>query len=134
MAKWFKDDWKDLPPTGQRWIYIWAMGVIILFLAVGSVLVIDAENDKQTAIARQARRMDANLPDDFKQSSLEALSPEANPRRVMAGIYVDRVVELSVKDTSWTVDFYLWFRWQGEDIAGLDKFSVVDGSIEGDSI
>jgi hypothetical protein len=30
---------------------------------------------------------------------------------VETGIYVDRIPKLSMPDTNWTVDFYLWFRW-----------------------
>ena len=29
-------------------------------------------------------------------------------------MYVSRLMELSVKQVSWTVDFYLWFCWRGE--------------------
>ena len=38
--------------------------------------------------------------------------------------------EFSVKDASWTVDFYVWFRWRGDDVQPGDEFQVVDGSIE----
>ena len=58
------------------------------------------------------------------------LPEEANPVLVDVGFYVDRISELSVKDVSWTVEFYIWFRWKGEALHLKDDFHVVDGWIE----
>ena len=49
---------------------------------------------------------------------------------VIAGIYVDRVIQLSVKEVSWTVDFLLWFRWTGKTPESCEGFQIVDGTIE----
>ena len=49
---------------------------------------------------------------------------------MLAGIYLDRIVELSVKEVGWTVDFYVWFRWKGQEADPGEKFQIVDGSIE----
>lgn len=48
---------------------------------------------------------------------------------VEAGIYVDRIPKLSMPDTIWTVDFYLWFRWWDENIHPGEDFQVVNGEI-----
>jgi len=45
-------------------------------------------------------------------------------------MYVDRLLELSVKQVSWTVDFYLWFRWRGGIPDTFNGFQIVDGTIE----
>lgn len=45
------------------------------------------------------------------------------------GIYVDRIIEISTKATDWTVDFYIWFRWQGDKIDPGETFQVIDGEI-----
>jgi hypothetical protein len=52
------------------------------------------------------------------------------PTEVRVGMYVDRIIDLSVKEGSWTVDFYLWFRWQGDSVKPSETFQVIDGSIE----
>lgn len=48
---------------------------------------------------------------------------------VEAGIYVDRIPKLSMPDTNWSVDFYLWFRWWDENIDPGKDFQVIDGEI-----
>ena len=58
------------------------------------------------------------------------LPPGANPAQVHVGLYVDRIAELSVKDASWTVDSYVWFRWRGDGIQPGNGFQIIDGWIE----
>jgi hypothetical protein len=58
------------------------------------------------------------------------LPPGVQPTAVQAGIYVDRIIALSVRETSWTVDFYVWFRWRGDAVSPGEGLQVVDGSIE----
>lgn len=38
------------------------------------------------------------------------------PRPVYVGLYIVHVPELALAENSAVVDFYLWFRWQGDDI------------------
>ena len=42
-------------------------------------------------------------------------------------MYIDRIVEISVKDTGWAVDFYIWFNWTGEGIQLGENSQVVEG-------
>jgi hypothetical protein len=49
---------------------------------------------------------------------------------VAVGTYVDGIDTFSIKDSSWSGTFYVWFRWTGEK--SLDpggKLVVVDGNI-----
>ncbi len=46
---------------------------------------------------------------------------------VRVRMYIDRIVEISVKDTGWAVDFYIWFNWTGEGIQPGENFQVVEG-------
>lgn len=54
----------------------------------------------------------------------------AQPTRVETGIFVERIAGISIKDASWVVDFFIWFRWQGEGIEPGESFRVLDGVIE----
>ena len=48
---------------------------------------------------------------------------------VETGVYIDRIVEISTKATSWTVDFYIWFKWNNPKLKPGGNFQVVDGEI-----
>jgi hypothetical protein len=49
---------------------------------------------------------------------------------VRVGVYADRVSELSIKETGWTVDFYIWFLWKNKELNPGENFQVVEGEIE----
>jgi hypothetical protein len=74
--------------------------------------------------------MNPNVREGGMKSPPTALPVEADPVRVNGGIYLDRIVDLSVRESSWTADFYVWFRWKGEKVDPGEDFKVVDGSIE----
>jgi hypothetical protein len=46
------------------------------------------------------------------------------------GIYLNQIPEISLKENRLRVDFYIWFRWQGDHLKPLDSFEIVDGQIE----
>ena len=52
------------------------------------------------------------------------------PREVVVGLYVNQVHEFSLKENSFTVDFYVWFRWRDPELKPYESFSIVDGRIE----
>jgi len=49
---------------------------------------------------------------------------------VYAGVYINQIFEVSLKDNRFSVDFYVWFRWLGDDINPLESFEVVNGRID----
>jgi hypothetical protein len=55
---------------------------------------------------------------------------QEEPRDVYIGTYVNRIYDVSLKDNRFTIDFYVWFRWQGNDIKPQESFEVVNGTIE----
>jgi hypothetical protein len=48
------------------------------------------------------------------------------PRPVYVGMYVFHVPELDLSTNSYLVDFYLWFRWQGDDIDPSSTFEFMN--------
>jgi len=46
------------------------------------------------------------------------------------GIFLNQIQEINLKENRFKVDFYIWFRWQGDMINPLDSFDVVGGEIE----
>lgn len=55
---------------------------------------------------------------------------EAAPVDVHVGVYINQIYDVSLKDNRFCVDFYVWFRWQGEDVSPLESFDVVNGRID----
>lgn len=82
---------------------------------------------RTAAIERHKARIDPHLTEAGVTAAEASIPQDAHPQEITAGIYVDRIPEFSVRDATWTADFYVWFR--GAAGALPDKFDVVDGEI-----
>lgn len=55
---------------------------------------------------------------------------DTGPAKVHVGAYILRVADISQKNGSFTVDMWLWFRWQGPDLKPYETFELTNGRIE----
>lgn len=53
----------------------------------------------------------------------------ATPRKMIIGTYVNQIYGIDIKNSQFTVDLYVWFRWEGDDWKPLDTFEIVGGRI-----
>lgn len=82
--------------------------------------------------------MDPNAPDPGKTQSETTIIPRTS-KKVIIGSYLERVEDLNVKESSWSYEFYLWFKWNSNEIDFLGKkdqthknelpFSIINGDI-----
>jgi len=122
------DESDTITPAERRNLWIWAITLIVLFTITGVATAWVVYTNKVGSIKRHNDRMNPDVGEGGTKPPPTALPAGANP--VRAGIYVDRIIDLSVKEASWPVDFYLWFRWNGTGVDPGENFHVVDGSIE----
>ena len=118
---------------GKIVIKAWAVFLVGFYLIAGSLASFKVYTDKVDSLQRHQERLDPYRTEAGKtRVELEALKEgEAdNYVQVYLGIYVDRIIEISTKATGWTVDFYVWFRWQDDAIDPGKTFQVIDGEIE----
>lgn len=61
----------------------------------------------------------------------------AEPGKVIAGTYINKMTGVSFKDSQFSLDFYIWFRWKpvGElaDYKPLESMELINGRIENKS-
>ncbi len=67
------------------------------------------------------------------QAPAAAPAADGPPVNVVVGIWVNQIHEVSLKENYFVADFYVWFRWKGEDIKPQSSFALVDGRIESKS-
>lgn len=82
------------------------------------------------ALALTAQRSLAQAEAPPEVPPPEPAAPTASATDVTVGVYVNQIHEFSLKDNSFTVDFYVWFRWKDPALKPHETFSVVDGRIE----
>ena len=52
------------------------------------------------------------------------------PTRMTVGVYVNHIYGVDIKNGSFNADFYVWFRWKGNDaLKPLDSFELANGRV-----
>ncbi|MCE5213593.1 MAG: hypothetical protein LLF83_02605 [Methanobacterium sp.] len=123
---------KKIKSPGQRFIALWILGVLLIFLLVTGFMVGVIYDNKQISINRHSEWMNPNSTEPGLTLSDLNLPTNSTPTKVYTGIYVDRIKDLSLSDSTWTVDFYLWFRWNGSDVNPGENFQIIDGEVDED--
>jgi len=82
--------------------------------------------------------MDPKEPDPGKTQS-ESLKLSENSKKVVIGTYLERIEDLNIKESSWSYEFYLWFKWKSSEIDFLGKkdpdhknelpFTIINGDV-----
>lgn len=82
--------------------------------------------------------MDPNVPDTGK-TAFESFSIPPNSKKVTIGTYLERIEDLNIKESYWTYEFYLWFKWNPNEIDLLGEkdlshknelpFTIINGDI-----
>jgi hypothetical protein len=48
---------------------------------------------------------------------------------VLTGLYLNRIPKISMKDSSFDMDLYIWFKWRGNNVSPGQNFEIVNGEI-----
>ncbi|NBW02610.1 MAG: hypothetical protein EBR87_02685 [Cytophagia bacterium] len=82
--------------------------------------------------------MDPKAPDPGKTKPETLTIPETS-KKVVVGTYLERIENLDIKESSWSYEFYLWFKWKSNevDILGVKDnthknelpFTIINGDI-----
>ena len=58
----------------------------------------------------------------------------ATPATVTAGVYLNQVYGVNLKENRFTADFYVWFRYLDDTLSPLDTMEIVNGKIDSKTI
>jgi hypothetical protein len=123
----------NLGPNAYLFICLWALGILALTLLAGYWLVGVIENEKKEAQDRHKARITWGVAEKGRTAP-EMTPPPGHendrPKLVRTGIYIDRIIEVKMPDSSWSVDFYIWFNWTDDQINPGETFQVVEGEIQ----
>ena len=116
--------------NARKVIIVWVLFLIGFYLVVGYSSGSKLYTNKIESREREEERLDPDKTEKGKTAvDFTQLDSTNNYKKVYTGIYVDRIIEISTKATGWTVDFYVWFKWQSDKIHPGETFQVIDGEI-----
>lgn len=116
-------------PKWWRVILLLSIFTVIIII-VGTILVAQEYKNKRQSQLHYRERMDPLQTEPGLTPADTTSLKDVQPIKVSTGIYVDRIEELSMRELSWTVDFYIWFNWNDTLLRAADNFQVVDGWIQ----
>jgi hypothetical protein len=115
---------------GYRFVVIWAVGILLLYLIGACLGVLRLWTYKaETMKMRQAWLEGAAKEPGSPIPEINARTA-GGPVKVLVGIYVNRIGEFAMKEAGWTAEFDIWFRWAGAEVNPGETFQVVNGQIE----
>lgn len=111
---------------------IWLSCLFLFYLSLYIHLWSSFHQHREDSIVRHAARIEPDAVEPGRTAS--AISTDmlstSNASVVETGIYIDRITDVSIVDSSWIADFYLWFRWTDATINPGQTFHVIDGNLE----
>jgi len=122
--------------------HIVLMIIFIIILITGIISSIKISNNIKniaSSVSTNMRNtMNPKAPDPGKTQS-ETLVIPSSSKKVIIGSYLERVEDLNVKESSWSYEFYIWFKWNSNELDFLGKkdlthknelpFSIINGDI-----
>jgi hypothetical protein len=119
--------------NGQKiFLLIWAVLILAGGFVAQSKLSNMESSNLQASILKHKDRIDPNVTESGKTEP-ERTPPAGHendiPVDVKIGVYMDRIPALSMRDSQWTGDFYVWFIWKDDNLHPGDTFQVVNGEI-----
>ena len=121
---------EEIKPYGHKFLKLWIIGIILIFLLICSFMTFTVYENKQSAQILDMELMNPNLTEPGLNTEDFNLPTNSSPTKVFSGIYIDRITDLSLSDSSWNVNFYLWFKWNDSDINPGENFQIINGDIE----
>lgn len=113
----------EISRWGYRFLAVWAILILVYYAASAYVGIRCLRTDKAEmdfAQGLQVGGAEAQRPD--KRNLLSA--------RVLTGIYINGIRDFSLRESGWTADFDIWFRWTGGGVDPGNTFKVVNGQVE----
>ncbi len=122
-------EWKTLESDKKK--FVLSVAAIVAFVyavclwGTASTLL----SNKTDATHHHQARM-SSTGNEPGHTPAEPLPAEGNFTTVKVGTYIDDIDTFSIKDSSWSANFYVWFSWAGpKEIDPGGKLVVVDGTI-----
>lgn len=117
-------------PQDRRLILFWSVGLVLFYILVGALIIPWVRQNKLA----EDQRLQALIESPTTQlgaTYTEAPPPgyEGAPAEVQAGVYLNQIPDISLRDFYWTVDFLVWFTWEGEGLDPGETFAITGGQI-----
>jgi hypothetical protein len=118
--------------SGLRRFRVWVSFLIAFFVSTGMLLGWKQAAERAAQDRDWRAVMQSGVPDPGLTPADDV--PTDHASRVAVGLYVERITEVSIRDSRFQAQLDVWFSWQGEPFDPIAHLVVVDGVIESSTI
>ena len=124
--------WGRTGPRERLFLGFWWAAIVAVAVIGGTFLSLEQSANLNASIQRHTARVSSKAIEAGQTEPQQTPPPGHEkdvPRTAKAGIYLDRIAQLSIVESTWKADFYVWFTWTGDGINPGETFQVVNGEI-----
>jgi hypothetical protein len=121
--------WGELDGKKRRFLVLAAAGIVVLYALALTFATLTMSDNRIRSAQNHELRM---KPDGIERGLTppDPLPTDGNFVNVKVGTYIDDIETLSIKDSMFSVNFYIWFSWNGpKELDPGSKMLIVDGQI-----
>jgi hypothetical protein len=119
----------NISPSGRKFLIIWAILLTLFFVVIGAFSLTKIDQLKTASAARHAARMNPTAIEVGRTAPELFLPAGSNPSKVKVGIYLDHIASISIADNTWSPEFYLWFKWDNDNLDPGETFDIIEGEV-----
>ncbi len=125
----FFNTWNELSAEKKRFAAVAAMILLLIYATCIGFSASTLFGNKERAANNHAIRMTESAVESG-HTPPETLPTGGDFITVKIGTYVDSIENLSIRDSNWSTNFYVWYTWVGPKIVDPGgKMVIVDGTI-----
>jgi hypothetical protein len=109
---------------------LWSAGILVLFAVGGYFGTRLLRGYREETETFRAAWFSGATAEAGSKASEPAMHPGSRPVDVNVGVYINRIGEFSLKESGWTADFDVWFRWTGDLVSPGEDFVIVNGQVD----
>lgn len=121
--------WRGLDPSKRKFVVVSTAVLLVIYAVVICASVFAMWGNREASERNHIARMS---PTGIEKGHTppEPLPETGNFVNVKVGTYIDNIDTFSIRDSSWSANFYVWFSWTGpKSLDPGGKLVVVDGTI-----
>ncbi len=122
--------WVAVEKSLHKYLWAWVTFLTLLYLGIGVAAIGVVNGERMGSKKSHELRMTPGMV-EVGQTPPDPMPAEAGFVPVTVGMYMDNIDNFSIRDSSWSAVFLVWFRWTGDKALDPGKnFQLVGARID----
>lgn len=125
-----KEEQDTITPGGYRFVITWTACLLLIYAVAGFVGSELLRGYKAETSKLRKARFESLSRELASQGNDSGLPSAEKPVAVRVGLNMNRIGDFALRESAWTADFNIFFRWSGDAANPGENFRVANGLIK----